>query len=427
MAKNFTQFLSAFPLTASDYLVGYKADGSEEIKTTIQSIVDLAVISSGATGQTGGTGATGATGQTGVGVTGPTGATGITGQTGRTGVTGATGQTGSGVTGATGVTGSTGNTGATGQTGVGVTGATGNTGATGPTGGTGATGQTGVGVTGATGNTGSTGPTGVTGSNFNYTQLTTNSLLSSNAGYIFNTTSGQLTATLPATPSVGDFINLNVIASTGGPLYIDRNGNNINSTADDLACDVPATFSLIYTNPTIGWRFVPYSGLTTPTIKIYKATWVGPYTGEVDNLVDGDRIPFNSNAINTDIETFDNMSNAGSKTSQFFTIKKTGYYQIFLNLHLYDLKDGLDLMVQLQTDTGSGFATSTAIIDFQGGGADTDQILTGNTVINITVPNTKLMFKVLHNQSTDNPFPSNRDNPSGGTSAPPEVTIIKIA
>jgi hypothetical protein len=214
-------------------------------------------------------------------------------------------------------------------------------------------------------------------------------------------------------------------------LIINRNNNNINSAASGLRCDVPATFSLIYTNPTIGWRFVPYSGLTTPTIKIYKATWVGPYEAPRDNLLNDDRIPFNSNAINTDIGTFDNMSNAGSKTSQFFTIKQTGYYQIFLNLHLYDLKDNLSLMVQLQTDTGSGFQTSTALIDFQGGGADTDQILIGNTVINITVPNTKLMFKVLHNQPSDNPYPSSRDNladgVAGGTLAPPEVTIIKIA
>lgn len=415
MAKNFTQFNDASPLETNDYFVGYKNDGSAEIKAQIQDIIDIVGQISGITGAIGATGSTGTTGQT-----GRTGQTGVTGPTGNAGVTGNTGITGA--TGATGATGVTGQTGITGQTGV--TGQTGNTGSTGPTG---------IGNTGPTGITGFTGPTGVTGSNFNYTQITTNVTLSSNAGYIYNTTlAGELTATLPALPNIGDFINFNILSSVGGPLIIDRNNNNINSAASGLRCDVPATFSLIYTNPTIGWRFVPYSGLTTPTIKIYKAAWVGPYITvgspqDVSNLYNDDRIPFNSNVINTDIGTFDNMSNAGSKTSQFFTIKQTGYYQIFLNLHLFDLKDGLDLMVQLQTDTGSGFATSTALIDFQGGGADTDQILTGNTVINITVPNTKLMFKVLHNQPLDNPFPSSKDNPAGGTLAPPEVTIIKIA
>lgn len=291
-------------------------------------------------------------------------------------------------------------------------------GLTGPIGPTGATGATGAGQTGAT---------GATGSNFNYSSITLNRTLSSNAGYIFDTTSGPLTATLPLSPAIGDFINITATIQPGNLLTIERNGSNINSSASALGVDVSSNFSLVYTTPSIGWRFIPYSGLTNPTIKIYKAAWVGPYVGGVDNLIDGDRIPFNSNVINTDIETFDNISNAGSKSNQFFTIKKTGYYQIFLNLHLFDLKDGLDLMVQLQTDTGSGFSTNTALIDFQGGGADTDQILTGNTIINITVPNTKLMFKVLHNQPFDNPFPSSKDNPSGGTLAPPEVTITKLA
>jgi len=38
---NFTQFDTATPLTSSDYIVGYKADGSKEIKTTVQDIITL--------------------------------------------------------------------------------------------------------------------------------------------------------------------------------------------------------------------------------------------------------------------------------------------------------------------------------------------------------------------------------------------------
>jgi len=39
--KNFTQFSTATPLTTGDYIVGYKADASAELKTTVQSIINL--------------------------------------------------------------------------------------------------------------------------------------------------------------------------------------------------------------------------------------------------------------------------------------------------------------------------------------------------------------------------------------------------
>lgn len=40
--KNFTEFNTATPLTSSDYIVGYKADGSVEIKTQVKDIINLA-------------------------------------------------------------------------------------------------------------------------------------------------------------------------------------------------------------------------------------------------------------------------------------------------------------------------------------------------------------------------------------------------
>lgn len=39
--KNFTEFNTATPLTSSDYIVGYKADGSVEIKTQVKDIISL--------------------------------------------------------------------------------------------------------------------------------------------------------------------------------------------------------------------------------------------------------------------------------------------------------------------------------------------------------------------------------------------------
>jgi hypothetical protein len=39
--KKFTQFSTATPLTTGDYIVGYKEDGSEELKATVKQIIDL--------------------------------------------------------------------------------------------------------------------------------------------------------------------------------------------------------------------------------------------------------------------------------------------------------------------------------------------------------------------------------------------------
>jgi hypothetical protein len=249
----------------------------------------------GFTGPTGGIGPTGSQGNTGLigptgaqgntGLIGPTGAqgnTGIVGPTGVQGNTGLTGPTGSGNTGSTGPTGIQGNTGIVGPTGsqgnTGPTGVQGNTGDVGPTGTQGNTGPTGIqgntgivgptgsqGNTGATGagNTGATGTTGQTGSSFDYVSIeTNNTLLSSNEGFIFNTYTTSITATLPLNPLTGAFINITFQKYGSNNLTIERNGSNIDSVAEDLICDVSGNFSLIYTNIVVGWKFIPYSGLT---------------------------------------------------------------------------------------------------------------------------------------------------------------------
>jgi len=385
----------------------------------------------GITGSTGSTGQTGNLGPTGPTGAGETGATGPTGLTGVTGPTGSTGPTGAGETGATGVTGPTGSTGLTGVTGsTGPTGAgeTGTTGPTGPTGDFGPTGPTGAGETGATGPTGPTGPTGVDGTDFNYTAVTSDQTLTSNAGYIFNTTSGSISATLPSSPEVGEFVNITLTVGSGNLLYILRNGSNINGVNEDLACDVSGTFSLIYTNSTTGWKFVPFSGLTTPTLKIFKATWLGPYSGPQDNLGNGARIPFNTETINTDSETFGGLDNPGSKTATSILIKKTGYYKFESNVHLYDQSDGRFLYVQLVTfDSTNGDVLRTALSDFNSGtGTTDDMIISGQHVLNITEPNTYVYITVSHNFPGAGPFPSDDSSVTGGNEAPTELTIIKL-
>ena len=223
----------------------------------------------GSVGPTGTQGNTGLTGPTGVqgntGLIGPTGAQGNTGLTGPTGVQGNTGLTGpTGTQGNTGLIGPTGVQGNTGQTGSqGSTGATGagSTGATGITGSTGSQGNTGA--TGAGGNTGATGVTGQTGTSFDYISIVSNSTtLSSNDGFIFNTYTTPITATLPLNPLTGAFINITFERYGSNNLTIERNGSNIDGVAEDLICDVSGNFSLIYTNIVVGWKFIPYSGLT---------------------------------------------------------------------------------------------------------------------------------------------------------------------
>ncbi len=390
----------------------------------------------GATGNTGlagptGVGNTGATGPTGAqgntGLTGPTGVgnTGATGPTGAQGNTGDVGPTGAGLTGATGPTGNTGDvgpTGNTGATGAGVTGATGPTGNTGDVGPTGNTGATGAGVTGATGPTGNT---GATGSSFNYTNITSSQSITSNEGYIVDTTSGTITLTLPATPSAGEFINFTFTRGNNNNLTIARNGSNINSLAEDLTCDVSGTFSLIYTDATVGWKFVPYSGLTTPTIKLYKAVW----DSSLANVGNNQRVPFTTTVINTDSETFGGITNAGVLSAQYMTIKKTGYYRIDTNLHFFDFAENRDLYVQLWKDETGTPQLIQALSDFTGGEAGTqDYILNGNTIINITVPDTKIYIVLNHDYPGSGPYPSDDHAVGGvGSSSPPEIIMTKLA
>jgi hypothetical protein len=189
--------------------------------------------SAGATGASGPSGATGATGTQ--GTQGYTGASGTNGATGAVGPQGSTGASG-----ASGATGPTGTSGASGTQGLqGYTGASG-------TGGTiGATGATGVGASGATG---ATGPVGATGAGASGALLAANNLsdvanattarsnLSAAQGLVptavitntsspysaaagsfipVDTSSGNVTVTLPLTPTDKTRIEIKMINSSG--------------------------------------------------------------------------------------------------------------------------------------------------------------------------------------------------------------------
>ena len=75
-------------------------------------------------------------------------------------------------------------------------------------------------------------------------------------GYFVNTTSGAITVTLPATPSVGDFVGIKDYANTADTnnITIARNGSNIQGTANDFIISTEGlSIILIYVDATQGW------------------------------------------------------------------------------------------------------------------------------------------------------------------------------
>ena len=75
-------------------------------------------------------------------------------------------------------------------------------------------------------------------------------------GYFVNTTSAAITATLPSSPTLGDFISFIDYAGTfdTNNLTIARNGKNIQGVAEDLTVSVErAGLTLVFTDDTQGW------------------------------------------------------------------------------------------------------------------------------------------------------------------------------
>jgi hypothetical protein len=85
---------------------------------------------------------------------------------------------------------------------------------------------------------------------------TANFTASAGEGYFVNTTSASITATLPASPSLGDEIVFIDYAGTfdSNTFTVARNGNNISGSATDLTVSVErAGFTLVFVDGTQGW------------------------------------------------------------------------------------------------------------------------------------------------------------------------------
>jgi len=133
--------------------------------------------------------------------------------------------------------------------------------------------------------------------NWNTTPQYNNITLVAGTGYFINTTAGATTMTLPASPSVGDYVALKDYAGTfaTNKLTIDRNGSNIQGQAlnSDLTTN-RASVVLVYVDATKGWLYTvennvgdlrpPYVEATGGTIttsgdfKIHTFTSSGTFT-----------------------------------------------------------------------------------------------------------------------------------------------------
>ena len=85
---------------------------------------------------------------------------------------------------------------------------------------------------------------------------TTNFTVTAKEGYFVNTTTAAITATLPASPTLGDFVSFIDYAATfdTNNLTIARNGKNIQGVAENLTVSVErAGLTLVFTDNTQGW------------------------------------------------------------------------------------------------------------------------------------------------------------------------------
>ena len=104
-------------------------------------------------------------------------------------------------------------------------------------------------------------------------------------GYFVNTTSGAITATLPASPSAGDFVALKDYAATFGSnsLTIARNGSNIQGAATNSFISTNrASVVLQFIDATKGWLYLVENNVSDLEQALYVTATGGTITTSGD-------------------------------------------------------------------------------------------------------------------------------------------------
>ena len=98
-------------------------------------------------------------------------------------------------------------------------------------------------------------PTGVGGTSWQAVKTSSFTAVAGE-GYFVNTTGGVITATLPASATIGNEVSIIDYAGTADTnnITIGRNGHNIQGAASDLVVSTErAAFTLVYVDSTQGW------------------------------------------------------------------------------------------------------------------------------------------------------------------------------
>ena len=90
-----------------------------------------------------------------------------------------------------------------------------------------------------------------------WSAISTNTNAAAGSGYMVSTGAGVVTLTLPASPSVGNYLSVCDAAGTFATnnLTVARNTQLIQGSATDLTCAINGqSFGLVYQGATNGWR-----------------------------------------------------------------------------------------------------------------------------------------------------------------------------
>ena len=142
----------------------------------------------------------------------------------------------------------------------------------------------------------------------------------SSEGYFINTTSGAVTATLPASPSAGAIVAFKDYAGTFATnnLTIGRNSSNIQGSANDsLLSTNRASVVMVYVDATKGWLFVQESNVGDLENKTYIVASGGTETTSGDYKIH----TFNSSGTFT-VSSVGNSAGGGAGVS--YTVVAAG-------------------------------------------------------------------------------------------------------